>query len=43
MTQKWGECTDWIDLAQDSDKWLFTNHLPNSIFHSWHCHLSNNK
>jgi len=43
MTQKWGDCTDWIDLAQDSDKWLFTNHLPNSIFHSWHCHLSNNK
>jgi len=28
------ECTDWIDLVQDRDKWLFTNHLTNSIFHS---------
>ena len=37
------ECTDWIDLVQDRDKWLFTNHLTNSIFHSWLCHLVNNK
>jgi hypothetical protein len=21
-------CTDWIDLAQDRDKWLFTITLP---------------